>query len=235
MQVVEKFISINGEGTHAGELAAFIRFKGCNISCSFCDTDWANAPDGPYEEMSPYDIAEYVSDTGVKNVTLTGGEPLLQTDMPELVRTLFTFADERRPVKSSRTSDGCKRPLRVEIETNGSVDISPFCNEYRPVFTLDYKLPSSGCEGRMLTENFRYLTNEDTVKFVCGSTEDMDRARQVTEKYGLSGKCYIYLSPVFGKIEPADMVDYMVKHKMNGVRLQLQMHKVIWDPEARGV
>ena len=226
MKVVEKFISINGEGTHAGELAVFVRFKGCNLNCSYCDTDWANETDCSYEELSPEEIAGYITDTGVANVTLTGGEPLLQERMPELLRRLLgknPTPTEKSPV------------LRVEIETNGSMDISPFCNEYRPVFTLDYKLPSSGCESGMLVSNFKLLESDDTVKFVCGSGEDLIRAKDMIEDHDLTGRCNIYLSPVFGQIEPAQMVEFMMKHRMNGVRLQLQMHKVIWHPEARGV
>ncbi len=75
----------------------------------------------------------------------------------------------------------------------------------------------------------------DTVKFVCSNEEDLDVAREVIEKYSLSEKCNVFLSPVFGKIEPSEIVDYMMKHRMNGVRLQLQLHKFIWDPEKRGV
>ena len=90
MKVVEKFISINGEGRRAGELAVFIRFKGCNLNCSYCDTKWANEPACDYEELSPDDICEYVSETGIKNVTLTGGEPLLPVSYTHL--TLPTIA-----------------------------------------------------------------------------------------------------------------------------------------------
>ena len=225
MKVVEKFISINGEGTHAGELAVFIRFKGCNLNCSYCDTDWANEADCSYEEMSPEEIAEYVTDTGVTNVTLTGGEPLLQEEMPELLDELLCVKRGQSP----------QTHLRVEIETNGSIDISPFCAGHRPVFTLDYKLPSSGCESGMRVSNFKLLGADDTVKFVCGSEEDLIRAREITEEHGLIGRCNIYLSPVFGQIEPARIVDFMMAHGMNGVRLQLQLHKAIWHPEARGV
>ena len=111
MKVVEKFISINGEGRRAGELAVFIRFKGCNLNCSYCDTKWANEPACDYEELSPDKICEYVSETGIKNVTLTGGEPLLQKDIRSLVEKLLNKSD-----------------IRVEIETNGAVDIAPLAN-----------------------------------------------------------------------------------------------------------
>ena len=229
MRVVEKFISINGEGPHAGELAVFIRFQGCNLTCSYCDTSWANVEGCPFEEMSPREIADYVNETGVANVTLTGGEPLLQGEMCELLQLLSGST-----LRQAQGAQGTL-PSRIEIETNGSVDISPYCGGYRPVFTIDYKLPSSGCEEKMLTGNFALLERDDTVKFVCGSEKDMQRAKAVIEEYGLSGKCNIYLSPVFGRIAPEQMVEFMVKHRMNGVRLQVQLHKVIWHPEKRGV
>ena len=109
MKVVEMFASINGEGPCAGELAFFVRFQGCNLRCSYCDTMWANAPDCPYTEQSPEDIVAKILQNGIRNVTLTGGEPLLQPEMPAL---LMLLADH--PV------------LRVEVETNGAVDLAPF-------------------------------------------------------------------------------------------------------------
>lgn len=217
MKVAEKFVSINGEGTRAGELAVFIRFKGCNLRCSYCDTGWANEPDCPYTEMSKEEIAAYIMGTGVRNVTLTGGEPLLQKGAQELIELLM------------------EKGLSVEIETNGSIDISPFTGKRRPIFTMDYKLPGSGCEEDMFLENFRLLDARDTVKFVSGSLGDLERARYIMEKYSLTERCHVYISPVFGSIEPRNIVDYMIEHHMNDVRLQIQMHKVIWDPDKRGV
>ncbi len=216
MKVVETFVSINGEGTRAGELAVFVRFQGCNLCCSYCDTGWANEADCPYEEKTSEEILESVLAAGVKNVTLTGGEPLLQKDIKILIKLLLEAG------------------LRVEIETNGTVDLSQY-TEARPVFTMDYKLPSSGCEDRMNLENMECLRAEDTVKFVCGSKEDLLRAEEIMTTYHLTERCHVYLSPVFGQIEPAEMVEFMADRKMNDVKLQIQMHKVIWDPNARGV
>ena len=218
MKVVEKFVSINGEGTRAGELAAFVRFQGCNLNCGWCDTKWANVPGCPYEEMTPEEVAAWADGTGIVNITLTGGEPLLQPEMGKLLSLLLR--------------DG---KHRVEMETNGAVDIAPFCGEMRPVFTMDYKLPGSGCERRMIKENLALLGPEDTVKVVCAGREDLLRAKEITEAFGLAGRCHVYLSPVFGSIEPAEMVEFLAENRMNGVRLQIQMHKVIWDPEKRGV
>ncbi len=217
MKVVETFVSINGEGQKAGELAVFVRFQGCNLACSYCDTSWANETACPYQEMSPSQIVSEIKKTKVRNVTLTGGEPLLQEEMASLLQLLQ------------------EEELQVEIETNGSVDLSPFLGTIRPSFTMDYKLPSSGCEGSMKKENFSYLTSLDTVKFVAGSIEDLEKARQIIETYNLLGKVKIYISPVFGKIKPEEIVQYMIEHSMNQVRLQIQMHKVIWDPDKRGV
>ncbi len=221
MQVVEKFISINGEGPRAGELAVFIRFKGCNLRCSYCDTMWANEADCAYTEESPVEIAAYIRKSGIKNVTLTGGEPLLQREMQALLTLLLVETEEDA--------------LRVEIETNGAVSLAPFCGVRRPVFTMDYKTPSSGCEKGMKTENFAFLLPEDSVKFVCGSREDLERAGEIIREQGLLGRCHVYFSPVFGRIEPVDIVNYMIENRLNDARIQIQMHKVIWDPEKRGV
>ena len=218
MKVVETFASINGEGPCAGELALFVRFQGCNLRCSYCDTMWVNAPDCPYTEQSPEDIVAKILQRGIRNITLTGGEPLLQPEMPALLTLLADHPE-----------------LRVEVETNGAVDLAPFCKTSRPVFTMDYKLPSCGWERAMRVENFALLQQDDTVKFVCGSAEDLGRAAQVIAEQELTKRCHVYLSPVFGAIKPAEMVEYMLAQRLNGVRLQLQLHKFIWDPNQRGV
>lgn len=218
-KVVEKFVSINGEGTRAGELAVFIRMKGCNLDCRYCDTKWANQEDASYEIMTEEDIRNYIRDTGVKNVTLTGGEPLFRKDMDILIDYLMQDKDRV-----------------VEIETNGSVNIKEYASmKNRASFTMDYKLGASGMEEKMCLENFAYLDRRDTVKFVVGSQEDLKRAAEIIEKYALTGKVSVYFSPVFGAIEPEEIVDFMVQNRLNDVRMQLQMHKFIWDPEKRGV
>lgn len=218
-KVCEKFISINGEGTRAGQLSVFIRFKGCNLDCSYCDTKWANEKDADFVPMSAKDIVEYIVETSVKNVTLTGGEPLLQPGIGELIKSLK------------------KNGLRVEIETNGAVDLAPFCSEEtRPgCFTMDYKLPSSGMENKMLKNNFLCLKTNDCVKFVAGAEYDLERALEIINEYDLTNRCNVYISPVFGSIEPAGIVEFMIDNNLNNVNLQIQMHKVIWNPEERGV
>jgi len=217
--IAETFVSINGEGTHAGQLAVFIRFQGCNLECSYCDTQWANQPDTPCIQMSGEQILELIEETGVHNVTLTGGEPLLQDNIIELLKLL---------AQNSK--------LYVEIETNGSVALDPFMKmKHRPSMTMDYKLPSSNMEAAMHMENLTLLDPHDTIKFVSGSIEDLEKSRKIINKYNLTAKCHVYLGPIFGQIELEDIVNYMKKHGMNRVTLQVQLHKIIWNPKTKGV
>lgn len=218
-KVVEIFESINGEGKKAGQLAIFIRFQKCNLNCSYCDTKWANEDDAPYTFMTIDEIYQRVIESKIKNVTITGGEPLLQKNIEKLL------------IKFSENED-----LNVEIETNGSINLKRFSEiKNPPSFTMDYKSPSSNMEKMMDMDNFKYLKEKDTVKFVVGNLEDLEKARQIIEKYSLIGKCSVYFSPVFGKIEFIELVEFMKKYKLNGVNLQLQIHKIIWSPESKGV
>lgn len=217
--VVEKFISINGEGTRAGQLAVFIRFAGCNLDCNYCDTVWANHKNVSAHAMTEFEIYDYVKATGVKNVTLTGGEPLLRADIDKLLRIL--------------SSD---KNIHIEVETNGSVDLQEFCDISENIsFTVDYKLAGSGMEKYMLLSNFEDRRPQDTVKFVVSNSEDLDKTKEIIEEYELLEQCNVYISPVFGRIEPTQIVEYMKENKLNGVTLQLQMHKIIWDPDRKGV
>lgn len=294
MPVAEKFVSINGEGQCAGKLAAFIRFVGCNLRCSWCDTMWANGEiadgsliaadtagavvsvsadcDAPaavaldsgkvagakvsaaedsldeasfpigetvrgvsasgYTTESVSDLLSWVRETGVECVTLTGGEPVLQPALPQFVRALLA-----EPGPSGRG-------LRVEIETNGSVDLAPLVQLRRATegaysgmltFTVDWKLPVSGQEQAMLPDNFALLDMRDTVKFVCGSSADLLRMLEVARKLSLPGRVPVYLSPVFGSIEPAEIVSFVQEHKLTWATVQLQLHKLIWPNVERGV
>lgn len=217
--VAETFVSINGEGVFAGQLAVFIRFKGCNLDCSFCDTTWANDDDCETTIMTEVEIYQYIKETGVKNVTLTGGEPLLVPNLSELLELL--------------ASDDF---LQVEIETNGSIDMLTYkYSDNPPSFTMDYKLPGSLMEGKMLLSNLCILEKRDTIKFVVGDRNDLERAKEIIDEYALIKKCHVYLSPVFGNIDNEAIVDFLIEHRLNGVTMQLQMHKIIWDPNKRGV
>ncbi len=218
-KVVERFVSINGEGRKAGEPAVFIRFAGCNLNCSYCDTRWANDKEVSYEELSENEIYDYIKRTEIKNVTLTGGEPLMVDDIDKLL--LILSLDDS---------------IAVEVETNGSVDIAEFKALTDKIsYTLDYKLPGSGMEESMCISNYNYIDKNDTVKFVVSSKQDLSRALEIIYTYALCEKANVYLSPAFGRIEPEEIVDFMLENNMNNVKLQLQLHKFIWDTDMRGV
>ena len=217
-KVVETFVSINGEGKKAGRLAMFIRLKGCNLNCSYCDTTWANKRDARCELLTAPQIVERIKEAGVELVTLTGGEPLRDENVSELIGSILMMPK-----------------VEIEIETNGSINLKPFLRFENVSFTMDYKLPESDMEKYMNTDNFKTLRKKDTLKFVASSVNDLKKAKEIIEKYELIGKVNIIFSPVFGKIELTDIVDFLKDNKLNDVRMQLQMHKFIWDPEERGV
>lgn len=161
-KVVEKFVSINGEAAHAGEIACFIRFAGCNLNCSYCDTAWANKQDVLSEALTCEEIYDYIVRSGVFNVTLTGGEPLLQPDIDKL---LYKLSQNHN--------------LRTEVETNGSIDVSEYFGLGGNIeFTIDYKLPGSGMSDKMCLNNFKNVRPVDTVKFVVSDYNDLEEAKK---------------------------------------------------------
>ena len=233
LPVAERFVSVNGEGRAAGKLAAFIRFTGCNLACSYCDTMWANAPVAAdrAERVSVADLVAWACETRVECVTLTGGEPALQPELPSLVCALLA---EPGPLE---------RGLRVEIETNGAADLRELAQLREAcaslpgslTFTVDWKLPASGMEDRMLRENFALLDARDTVKFVCGGEGDLARMLEVSRELGLPNRVPVYLSPVFGRLDPARIVDFMQENNLTWATAQLQLHKIIWPGVEKGV
>lgn len=218
-EVVELFESINGEGRFVGELSNFVRLRGCNLHCSYCDTAWACGKDAFCQMMTEEEICQRLLQSGIQRVTLTGGEPLVAPDIDVLLERLSR--EER---------------LSVEVETNGSIPLAPFRGLLRmPSFTLDYKLQGSGMEPHMCLENFRDVAPCDTVKFVVSSRADLERAEEIIREYALTERCAVFFSPVFSSLEPVEIVAFMRERTLNQVKLQLQLHKYIWDSEQRGV
>lgn len=220
--VNEIFASVNGEGTLSGELAVFVRLCGCNLRCTYCDTSYAWDFDDR-RNMTAGEILEKVRSFGsIRNITLTGGEPLFRRNAEELLEVL--------------TAAG----YLVNIETNGSVNLGRYLElpcASRLIFCCDYKLPSSGEEEKMDTDNPGLLRPNDVLKFVIGSEEDFNRTLEVITKF--RPQCFIYLSAVFGRVEPKEIVAKLLswteKTDTSKIRVQLQMHKYIWDPNLRGV
>ncbi|ENY99987.1 putative 7-carboxy-7-deazaguanine synthase QueE [Clostridium thermobutyricum] len=218
MNVVEIFQSIDGEANRAGNLTNFIRLAGCNLRCNYCDTDYAlNKTDG--KEMSINEIISKL-DKDIKNITLTGGEPLWNED-------------NAKPLLKELVSNG----FNVSVETNGSINLKNYIKEFPSVsFIVDYKSPSSNMEKFMDMENFNILRDIDCVKFVVGSLEDLKKMEEVIKNTNLhKAEAEIFVSPVFGEIEPKEIVEFLLKRKLVKVRVQIQMHKVIWDPMMKGV
>lgn len=219
--IIEKFLSIDGEGPTSGELATFIRFQGCNLRCSWCDTTYSWNKENTSEVLTAEEIYKYIKENKVTNVTLTGGEPLIQKNIHELLELL-------------NSDDN----LKVHIETNGAVNIGPFKNKFiknNISYIVDFKLPSSNMMDRMDFNNLSIVESNDVYKFVIGSKEDLEIAYEIICKYNLTSKCFVYLSPVSGNIEMQEIVEFMKDKNLNKVRLQVQLHKIIWDKNARGV
>lgn len=216
--IVEIFNSIEGEGARSGKLCTFVRTAGCNLRCSFCDTTYSYDID----QAKHYEIKQLVEEVEriaqCNMITLTGGEPLMHD---EVRNCLIPWLLERG--------------FDINVETNGSIDLSQIVRHKHDklMFTMDWKSLSSGMNSEMLEKNLCILQPRDVLKFVVGSEEDLNEMLRVIQTYTTAAQ--IYVSPVFGKIEMADIVDFMKIKKLDNVRLQVQLHKIVWDPNKRGV
>ena len=220
MKVSEIFVSIEGEGIRTGLAAVFVRLFGCNLRCSYCDSMFA-VEGNDYTQMSVEEVVTAIEKTEIRHVTLTGGEPLIHPGAWELLQIL---------------SD---RDYQVNIETNGTVA----CKNHLPgvFYTMDWKCKSSGMTSQMKMENLATLGKNDVLKFVVGSVEDLQEASSIVAELArlLPQKMpQIFISPIFGKLENEKIVEWMLSDKtmlQNNARFQVQLHKVIWDPDRRGV
>lgn len=226
MLISEIFSSIEGEGIKTGYLATFIRTYGCNLRCNYCDSMYAvDAPidlfgNKNFKQMTVRDIVNECKHIGNNRITFTGGEPLIQKDAKELIDRLLDEGFE------------------VNIETNGAVPIHNFVyfrnkDLSKLIVTMDWKSPYSGMRDKMIEENLKDLRYFDVLKFVVATKEDLDDMKNILENNGIY--CHVFVSPVFGKIEPFEIVDYLKQNNLQNVRMQLQMHKLIWKPDMRGV
>lgn len=212
LTVNEIYQSIQGESTWAGLPCVFVRLTFCDLRCSYCDTAYAfyKGDKRPLPE-----ILDAVLAFDCPLVEITGGEPLLQKNVLPLMTAL------------------CDAGETVLIETSGAHDISRIDPRVHRI--MDLKTPSSGECARNLLTNIPHLTGRDEVKCVIGSREDYEWSRAAVREHDLAARCRAVLfSPVFGKIEPRDIVEWLLADKLP-VRFQLQLHKFIWDPAAKGV
>ena len=211
LRVSEIFASIQGETSYVGLPFAFVRLTGCNLRCLYCDTTYA------YDDGEEFPLGEVVSRVTffqIPRVTVTGGEPLLQEETPALVSALLDLGHT------------------VLVETNGTVALSRL--DPRAVKIMDVKCPGSGEAGKTDWENFAHLSPRDEVKFVLSSEEDYRFAREVIRKYGNAHPFTALLSPAFGLLPPEKLAGWMVGDALDA-RFQLQLHKLVWGPDRRGV
>lgn len=214
MKINEIFYSISGESIQSGFPAIFIRTYGCPLRCSYCDTSYSYEG-SDYTEMSVMEIVKEVEQYTCRRIILTGGEPLIQPDVHDLILQLLING------------------YTIEIETSGCVDITPYRNLYDVIVTMDWKGPSSKMHDKMVYENLHKLRDCDVLKFVVGSIEDLEEMKTILHLDKPS--CHIFVSPVLGSIQLQDIVNYILENNIQNVRFQLQIHKYIWDPSERGV
>ncbi|MED4603983.1 radical SAM protein [Paenibacillus validus] len=221
LPMVEIFETVEGEGTRAGFPTVFVRLFGCNLRCTWCDTKYSYPPAEAEFVMSVDEIVSKATSFGAKHLCLTGGEPLLYGDKSAaLIEALA----------------GTGRYEDIHIETNGAIELEPFIRRITSPnvrYIMDYKLPDSGEEDKMATANFALLRKQDELKFVIGSDRDFEAAKAVLERYPTAA--LPLFSPVWETMPPAKLVGLMLEHGLSHVKLNMQLHKIIWDPAARGV
>ena len=211
MRITEIFFSIQGESSYAGLACVFVRLTGCPLRCHWCDTAYAFYGG---TEKSLEDILSEVEQYDCRLVEITGGEPLAQAEVHRLITAL---AD---------------RGYTVLIETSGAMDIAPV--DRRAIVIMDLKCPGSGMEDRNRWSNIALLKAQDELKFVLRDRADYDWAVTTIARYNLNDRQRILFSTVFGELEPQLLAEWILTDRLP-VRFQLQLHKVIWDPAARGV
>ncbi|HEX9933722.1 MAG TPA: radical SAM protein [bacterium] len=210
LKVSEIFYSIQGESTFAGRPCAFVRLAGCNLRCSYCDTAYA------YGEGTPLDIdaiLERVLAFSCGLVEITGGEPLLQSETPKLAQRLLDNG------------------LTVLVETNGSVDIDRLPGGV--IRIMDVKCPGSGCVGANDWKNLERLRSTDQVKWIITDRRDFDWAMELVRRHDLCRKVAVLFSPATGGL-PQDLLAKWILEEKLPIRLQLQLHKILWPGKDRG-
>jgi 7-carboxy-7-deazaguanine synthase len=209
--VHEIYRSIQGESTFAGLPCVFVRLTACHLRCGYCDTAHAFS-EGETLELD--EVVERVLRLGDRLVEITGGEPLLQ---PEVFPLMTRLADAGRTVL---------------LETSGALDISPV--DPRVHIILDIKTPGSGEVEANLATNLVRIKPSDELKFVVCDRADFDWSVAHISSHDLLSRCPVLMSAAFGQVEPAELASWVLEARLP-LRLQIQIHKVIWDPEARGV
>ena len=211
LTISEIFHSIQGESSYTGLPCIFVRLSFCNLRCSWCDSEYTFYEG---EEQSIDDVMDQINAYPCKLVEVTGGEPLAQEACLPLLTRL------------------CEEGYTVLLETSGSIDIAPVDPRVHRI--VDIKCPGSAMVARNNWGNIEALRPTDEVKFVIRDRHDYEWAKETLTKYALTDRCPVLFSPVFGTLENVDLASWIVDDGLD-VRFQIQVHKYIWDPKARGV
>jgi 7-carboxy-7-deazaguanine synthase len=211
IKINEIFHSIQGETTYAGQPTVFVRTTGCNLRCTYCDTQYSYY-EGEYQ--SSEEIIKKIEAFGASYVCITGGEPLLQKEVLPLMKIL------------------CDRGYNVSLETSGSKscrDVDP-----RVKIILDVKTPDSGAKNSFLMENLDFVNEKTEFKFVISTVEDFDWSENFCRQHDLFKKFIVLYSPSYGQMPERSLAEKILEKK-SPARLQLQLHKYIWSADQRGV
>ena len=211
IKINEIYLSVQGESTHTGLPCIFIRLTGCNLRCSWCDTAYA-FHEG--KNMSIDEILQKVENFGIHLVEITGGEPLMQDNVYILMRRLI------------------EKGYKVMLETGGSISLERVPKDVIKI--MDLKCPGSGEQEKNNLDNLKLLAPHDEVKFVILDKKDYEWSRDIIKRYKINETAHILLSPVFDKLELKEMVKWILEDQLP-VRLQTQLHKIIWDKNTIGV
>jgi 7-carboxy-7-deazaguanine synthase len=210
LRIFEIFYSLQGESSRVGLPTVFVRLTGCPLRCGYCDTEYA-FHGGSTQTLD--EILREVAKYQAHYVCVTGGEPLAQKGCHDLLKAL------------------CDAGYAVSLETSGAMDIAPV--DSRVSVIMDIKTPGSGEETKNLWANITHLKAKDEVKFVLADRADYDWAREVLAKYRLPEKCPVLFSPVYKTLPPTDLAQWVLEEHLP-VRMQLQLHKILWG-EKPGV
>lgn len=218
--VSEIFESIDGEGYHAGKATVFFRTVGCNLRCSWCDSKYTFHAEETSRWLTVEEAFNEINEFGIHHVTITGGEPLLEENKEWMTKLFY---------------DLFANGYSVDVETNGTIDYKYWKNEFKDeMFFLitDWKAPSSKMNQFMIESNFSVLDERDIIKIVV-TDDDFDEIEKIINS---NTSAQIYISPVFGQVTMNKIPEFILKHKKHeNLRCQVQLHKIFWEPNKRGV
>jgi 7-carboxy-7-deazaguanine synthase len=212
VMVKEIYLSLQGESSHQGLLCAFVRLTGCHLRCSYCDSEFSFHGG---KRMKNAEVLRQIVELKTPRIEVTGGEPLLQPGVYPLMESMLDAG------------------LIVLLETSGAIDVREVPEGVHAI--VDMKTPSSGEVARNDLRNFDSMDARDELKFVIGSREDYDWSVKLMREHRLDARPFgILFSTVFSKLQPTQLAEWIIADRLP-VRFQLQQHKYLWEPNARGV